>query len=253
VLPVGTDESVFHPEVHPTKLDLRKTSAQPESALDKPKASLSDGEVAIATSTAEKSVMYDQNGSDEAGILRKSSNKSEFSVFFYGNVLPLHGLEVMLDATLRLKDYTDISFIFVGGKQKHRELVETAIVNGARITYKTRVPFDELPTYVHNASLCLGGPFGDTYQSQHVITGKTYQFLAAAAPTVVGSSNASSVFTDKKDCLLVPQGNAAALADAILWSKEHSKQLTAIGNAGRDLYEKAFSNEVIAQRLANLV
>ena len=52
--------------------ELHKTSAQSGAVLGKPEANLSDGEVAVATSTAEKSVMGVQNGSDEVGILRKS-------------------------------------------------------------------------------------------------------------------------------------------------------------------------------------
>lgn len=55
-------------------LDLRKTSSHSESVLDKSEATLSDGEVAVATSIEEKLDMASQNRSDEAGILYKSSN-----------------------------------------------------------------------------------------------------------------------------------------------------------------------------------
>lgn len=54
-------------------LDLGKTSAKSKPVLVNSEASLSDGEVVIATKTAEKLIMDDRNGSDEAGILPKSS------------------------------------------------------------------------------------------------------------------------------------------------------------------------------------
>lgn len=183
----------------------------------------------------------------------KHVKKSNFDVFFYGNVLPLHGLPVLIETALLLKDVTKINFTFVGGKSKHRIAVEQAIAQGARITYKTYVPFAELPEYVHGASVCLGGPFGDSFQSQYVITGKTYQFLAAAAPTIVGISKASGVFKDKQNCLLVPQGDSAALATAIRWAQQHPEKLHSIGTAGHNLYQSEFSNKVIASRLADVL
>lgn len=194
-------------------------------------------------------------GTDETVFFpaAKPVKKADFNVFFYGNILPLHGLATMIEATLLLKDNSKVRFTFVGGKPEHKVLIDRAIADGAQITYKSYVPFADLPEYVHSASLCLGGPFGDTYQSQYVVTGKTYQFLAAGAPTVVGASQASAIFTDKKDCLLVPQGNADALADAIVWAQKHPEKLAAIGIAGRALYEAEFSNAVIARRLAALL
>ena len=176
-----------------------------------------------------------------------------FNVFFYGNILPLHGIDIMINAALQLKNVPGISFIFVGGKSEHRAAIEHAILDGARILYKRYVPLAELSAYIHGASLCLGGPFGDTFQSQYVVTGKTYQFLAAGAPTVIGASKASGLFRDKENSLVVPQGNSCALANAILWAHQHPDTLVAIGKAGRKLYENAFSNQIVTNCLATLL
>lgn len=176
-----------------------------------------------------------------------------YNVFFYGNILPLHGLDVMLAAADRLKDRKDIAFTFIGGKPKHQAQIEAAIANGANITYVKRVPFDTLPSYIHTASLCLGGPFGNTYQSQYVVTGKTYQFLACGVPTVVGKSTASEGFVDRRNCLVVPQGDPDALMHAILWAFDHPAECQAIGAEGRALYEAEFSSAVIARRLGEIL
>lgn len=178
---------------------------------------------------------------------------SQFNVFFYGNILPLHGLDIMLNAALQLKDERDISFTFIGGKPEHQSAVEYAIFSGARIAYFKYVPFIELPGYIHEASLCLGGPFGNTFQSQFVVTGKTYQFLAAGVPTVIGANKASGLFKDKENSLVIPQGDSDALAAAILWAQQHPELLMAMGKAGRKLYETAFSNQIVADCLATLV
>jgi glycosyltransferase involved in cell wall biosynthesis len=194
-------------------------------------------------------------GTDETVFFpsQRETVKTNFHVFFYGNILPLHGLPIMVDAALRLKNNPSILFTFIGGKPVHRAAIERAISEGARITYISRVPFKKLPDYVHSASLCLGGPFGNTFQSQYVVTGKTYQFLAAGAPTVVGASKASGAFRHSVNSLVVPQGDGAALAEVISWAYAHPDRLAAIGKAGRKLYETEFSNDIIADRLAVLL
>ncbi|MEZ4646189.1 MAG: glycosyltransferase [Chloroflexota bacterium] len=87
-----------------------------------------------------------------------------------------------------------------------------------------------------------------------MITGKTYQFLAMAKPTVVGElTNINEVFQHKENCLLVPQGNAEALANAIYWAYENRDKLPLIAMSGRQLYQTTFSTEQIGQRLRDIL
>jgi len=97
--------------------------------------------------------------------------------------------------------------------------------------------------------VCLGGPFGGTVQSQFVITGKTYQFMAAARPVIVGANKETGVFTDKQNSLLVPEADAKSMQAVITWATDHPKELQRIGEAGRVLYEQQFSTERIASDL----
>lgn len=194
-------------------------------------------------------------GADETlfrpGAARKESGK--FRVFYYGNMLPLHGLEYALAAAEQLKDEPNIEFLFVGGKELARQQVERARKNGANVTYKKWIPFEDLPQVIRDSDLCLGGPFGNTVQSQFVVTGKTYQFLACGSPTIIGASTAASEFHDGKDCLIVPQGDATALSQKILWAYKHPKDLSNIAQHGCALYERQFSALAIARALAPVV
>lgn len=184
---------------------------------------------------------------------KRHLNIDQFNVFFYGNILPLHGFSIIVNAALELKNEFSVIFTFIGGKPEHKAAIEHAIVKGARIVYKEYVPFTELPDYIHDASLCLGGPFGDTFQSRYVVTGKTYQFLAAGVATVIGASKASGLFKDKENSLVVSQGDSHALATAILWAQQNPEALMEIGKAGRKLYETAFSNQFVTNCLATLL
>jgi glycosyltransferase involved in cell wall biosynthesis len=187
-------------------------------------------------------------GADEAVFYPRGNQAAgkTFEVFYYGNgMTPLHGLQYVLDAAVLLKDQANIRFTLVGGRQKAEQACEAAASQGARVSYKAWVPFDEIPKMAAAASLCLGGPFGKTVQSQFVVTGKTAQFLACARPVLVGENKVSQVFKDRQNCLLVPPANAQAVAEAITWAAEHPKELAVIGKNGRELYQHHFSQAVI--------
>jgi glycosyltransferase involved in cell wall biosynthesis len=177
---------------------------------------------------------------------------AKFQVFYYGNMRPLHGLPHVLEAAISLKDQP-IEFLIVGGGPATKDSVVQAKQQGANITSKTWIPFKQLPGYIHQADLCLGGPFGDTAQARQVITGKTYQFLASARPTIVGQGQAISQFADKQNCLLVPLGDAPALAEAIAWAVGHPAQLAQIAQQGRQLYQKSFSQAEVARQLTAIL
>lgn len=193
-------------------------------------------------------------GTDEK--LFKPSNKlvndtGVFRVFYYSTGMqPLHGVPVVLEAAELLKDNKTIEFLIVGGKKPMARAVKVAQNRGANVRYETWIPFGDLVAIIQDAGLCLGGPFGDTPQAQHVITGKTYQFLACESPVLVGASEATNeYFVDKQNALVSVRGDAAALAKAIKWGWQHPPELAQIAQAGRKLYEKQFSTGAIARLL----
>jgi glycosyltransferase involved in cell wall biosynthesis len=179
--------------------------------------------------------------------------KKNFQVFYYGNMLPLHGLQYVIDAAVLLRNNADINFFLVGGDEKVVAQIEAAKAKGARIIHKKWLPFDQLPIAAAESAVCLGGPFGGTLQSNMVTTGKTYQFLALGMPTIIGKTNEKIPMTDLQSCLMVPQANAKALADKIIWAQKHVKDLPKIGQEGRKVYEQYYSNRVIADTMRTII
>ncbi len=165
-----------------------------------------------------------------------------FSVFFYGSFLPLHGIEVILQAASRLLG-KPIELTLVGGhKQDLRPF--HALCSQLNLTNITHIPwidYVDLPQWACQADLCLGGPFGNTGQGRRVITGKTYQFLALGQPTVIGEAEKNEHFINQHNCLLVPQGDPEALAESIAWAADHRQELAEIGHRGYTLYQQEFS------------
>ncbi|HSX41875.1 MAG TPA: glycosyltransferase [Candidatus Saccharimonadales bacterium] len=215
-LPVGTDETVFQPII------AKKFPGRNSHTSD---------------------MTYGKSG--DGGEKRSTI----FQVLYYGSMLPLHGLDVVLQAALSLLSDKGVVFLLVGGGPKAAEKIGAAKSKGANVEYKKWIPFDELPEAIKQSALCLAGPFGDTLQAQMVVTGKAYQFLACGRPTVVGQNRASNDFSDKQNALVVPQGDAAALAATISWAAAHPSELMKIGANGRQLFEQKFATKIIAGRL----
>jgi glycosyltransferase involved in cell wall biosynthesis len=184
------------------------------------------------------------------------SKNGALRVFYYGVMRQLHGLEYVADAAVRLaKTHPKVEFIISDPRGDQAPLLNTAIKRGANITIISGwIPFDTLPRHEIEADLCLGGPYGKTLQSQFVVTTKTYQFLACAAPSLIAKNLAvSEGFVDKKNCLLVPQADVKAMTQAIGWAADHPKELRAIGRAGRALYEQRFSHAVVTKKVRRML
>lgn len=184
--------------------------------------------------------------------LKTSTRTGEFSVLFYGSFLPLHGLDVIINAAGQLTGLP-IRFNFIGGGARdERYLRQRCTALGiTRYSYRRWVSFDALLSReIPSADLCLGGPFGATPQASRVVTGKTSQFLALGKATVVGKIAEDYGFADRENCLLVEQGDADVLAAAIRWAFDHQDALVRIGQAGRDVYHSQMSVQVISSRMA---
>jgi glycosyltransferase involved in cell wall biosynthesis len=188
-------------------------------------------------------------------VASQPSEKKQFTVLYYGHMLALHGLSHVLEAAVLLKDRVNINFRLIGGKKKGRVAKACAEAEraGAHVTHENWLPLEDLPGAIHEAGLVLGGPFGDTLQSQFVITGKTYQALASAAPVLIGKNQVNEDFTDKSNCLMVSQADAKALVEAIGWAADHPEEMARIGLAGRKLYETRFSQDIVNKLIAEMV
>lgn len=183
---------------------------------------------------------------------RLPKDSSKFQVLYYGSMLPLHGAEYVIQAAMDVKE-RNIEFLLIGGDAKFRHDVDIAISKGANIKYKNWVPYAKLPQAIADADVCLGGPFGDTIQSQLVITGKTAQFLRMGKPAIVGKNKESTVFNDKVNAIIVDQASAGALEEAIMWSYRNQESLNMIGRDGIKLYDTYFSSKVVARDISKLL
>lgn len=174
-----------------------------------------------------------------------------FEVLFYGTFLPLHGINVILDAASWLRDHP-IHFTLIGGDKSnpyYQMIKQTALDN---VTHIEWVEFEHLPMLISHTNIGLGGPFGNTGQAHRVVTGKTLQFLAMAKPVIVGEIDTNYGFKDKVNCIMVPQGDGRALADAINWAFHHKTEIEQIGWQGYKLYQDRYSIKHISEKIKSI-
>ncbi|MBA4164438.1 MAG: hypothetical protein C0510_07375 [Erythrobacter sp.] len=138
-------------------------------------------------------------------------------VLFYGQLIPLHGIETILHAA-RLTQGETLHWVIVG-KGQQEPLVREFLASGGSegITWIPWVDYERLPSLIARAGLCLG-IFGSSDKAARVIPNKLFQALAMGKPVVTRSSPAVDTLARRfpETILTVPPENAAALAEAVL-------------------------------------
>lgn len=152
------------------------------------------------------------------------------TVLFYGQFIPLHGIETVVRAAC-LTCERNLDWVIIGRGQeadKIRGLIAT--LSPARLRWIEWVPYRELLGWIHDSTVCLG-IFGVSKKASRVIPNKVFQILAAGKPLVTRDSPAIRELLGEGDdgIRLVPPGDPAALAQAVLEIADHSARLAAQG------------------------
>lgn len=107
------------------------------------------------------------------------------TILFSGSFIPLHGIEVILEAARQMRDRTDIKFVLQGDGQLSAAL-EGAILEGCAHNMEWQrswLPLPAVADLVGNAHICLG-VFGGEGKAARVLPYKVYQALAAGRTVV---------------------------------------------------------------------
>jgi glycosyltransferase involved in cell wall biosynthesis len=169
-----------------------------------------------------------------------------FRALFVGKLIPLQGVETILAAA---RVAPEIEFRVVGSGQLDALLADRP----ANVEHVAWVDYEQLPGELHAAG-CALGIFGTTAKAQRVIPNKAFQALACGTPLITADTPAArELLEDGDSALLVPPGNAGALADAVRRLATDHELAQRIGAGGRAAYERAASEEVLGRRWRDLI
>ncbi len=163
-----------------------------------------------------------------------------FQALFVGKLIPLHGLETILAAAARCPD---IEFRIVGSGQLDDVLADRP----PNVRWETWVDYELLPG-VYRSAGCALGIFGTSKKASRVIPNKAYQALATETPLITADTPAArELLTHEQDALLVPPGDADALAHAVRRLAANPTLGNDLGSRGRATYETHASEQVLGR------
>ena len=161
------------------------------------------------------------------------TNVRPFTVLFYGQYIPLHGIKYIVQAA-KLTEKDNIRWILIGQGQEKQTIVSLAqSMDVESITFIDWVPYKELLSYLHQADLCLG-VFGDTDKTKRVIPNKVFQIIAAGSPLLTGDTPAiKELIPDECHGIgLVPVASAESIAKSVVSLARNPSQLLGVDFSG---------------------
>ena len=172
--------------------------------------------------------------------------RSRSRALFVGKLIPLHGLETILAAASAAPD---LRFRIVGSGQLE-SLVRKRPENVDWIPW---VDYELLPAELHRAG-CALGIFGTSDKAQRVIPNKAFQALACGTPLVTADTPAArELLVHEQSALLVPPGDAGALATALRRLQSDAELRRTLSEGGRAAYEAQASEQVLGARWRELL
>lgn len=184
-------------------------------------------------------------GAEERLFQHTWGQPKNFNVLFVGKLIPLHGLEVILEAAQLIPD---IRFTVVGSGQQE-ELLATLPGNVEHVAW---IDYQRLPLEYARAG-CALGIFGPSAKAGRVIPNKAFQALAVGTPLITADTPAArELLTDGTDALLVERA-PVALAAAITRLAENPDFAARLGRAGRATFEREASEKMLGQRWHDLL
>jgi glycosyltransferase involved in cell wall biosynthesis len=138
-------------------------------------------------------------------------------VLFYGQYIPLHGLETIVEAAhlLELRG-VPVKWLLAGAGQEEPRVTAMIVHRGVNTVEQVGwVPLDRLPALINGSDVGLG-IFGITEKAHTVIPNKVYELAATQTPIVTGDTPALREFAPGHPWVIrTKPGDATALADAV--------------------------------------
>lgn len=173
---------------------------------------------------------------------------------YYTGYMPLHGVDVVIEAADRLRD-APLHFRLIGDGPTRQVVQKRAGNLGLdKVEFVEAVPLEALPGELARADICLGGHFGGSEKAGRVAPGKVYQVLAMRRPLLATSTPANQALLEHGvSAYLCPPQDPEALASALQTLAESKALRDRLADGGYRRYRQVCSEAVITHGLKKLL
>jgi glycosyltransferase involved in cell wall biosynthesis len=183
---------------------------------------------------------------------------ARFTLLYGGIMNPPQGLDVLLDATARLRAAEPalgarFQLALVGAGSERGRLAERVRSEGLgdAVRFVAEQPRDAIPALLRRADAIAVTlrPRKDA----HTVPSKLYEAMASGRPVLVSADGApAEILREAKAGLATPASDAAALAESIAVLLRDPAQARAFGDAGRG-YAAAFDRGRLVERFESVL
>lgn len=175
-------------------------------------------------------------------------------VLFVGTMVPLHGIETILEAASLLSERPDIHFKLIGDGQ------DAPLVEARLRTHMPHLEWEKawqssqrIAEEISRADICLG-IFGAGDKAQRVCPFKIYAYASMGRAIITGETNWLKETTDRISCkpfFSVPVNDAAALAAKIAQLADEPALRTKLAASSHEFYQTNMGNRRALEKLAS--
>jgi glycosyltransferase involved in cell wall biosynthesis len=176
----------------------------------------------------------------------------EFVVLFAGTMGLAQGLSTVVDAARLLVNEPDLLFLLVGDGVDRGPL-ERRAAGAANVRFLPMQPKETYPQVLASADACLATLKPEV--ATPTVPSKIATIMAAGRPLLASlpPGDAPRLIRDARAGIVVPAGDAEALANAVLTLKRDREAAKTMGIRGRSYAEKHLSRLACIRRLVEIL
>jgi glycosyltransferase involved in cell wall biosynthesis len=181
--------------------------------------------------------------------------KTNFCVVFAGNIGTAQAVETLVDATLLLKDLSDVKMVLVGSGSMSEWVQQKKVeLNLDNLVLAGRFPISSMPE-IYSHAACLVVSLKDEEIFSYTVPSKVQSYLAVGKPIIAAlNGEGARVVTEAKAGLTCVAEDSAALAGCVkaLYAMSESER-TQLGVFGKNYFLKHFEMKTQARGLVEIL
>lgn len=184
-----------------------------------------------------------------SGIQKKFSS---FRVLFVGSMVPLHGIEVIANAIVKLRKIKEIEFRIIGDGQQSKIMQQIVQNKNCNLSWtKKWLKEEEVCKEISAADICLG-IFSNNSKAQRVCPYKLYLYSFHEKAIITGNTLwAQSIPEDVFK--ITPLNNPEELANAIIELYHSDFLRESLGKNAKRFYDAVLSNRIADEIFYNTI